>query len=376
MSDLAADIAPLSTTIDTDSGPAASGAGQPTTLAEPTLRDTIASAVKETEVPEAKPEAPQEVKEKPELPNKATEKQTPKEPVAEGKEDAPAKAPEATGQEAKDDRPSEGRKYPEPPARFQTDAKAKWTNTPYAVQQEVERMARDHETETTRYRESHDRYESVRHYDEAARRNGGDLSQSLARVVAIEDAMRANPIAGLQMVVQQAGLRHSLFDIAQHIVNQGPQALQQLGQQQQVQQSQSEVQQLRDKIAQMEQRQQGDSIASQVIAPFASQNPRYHELQDDIALFLQSGRIDPSLSPAAKLAEAYSMAERLNPPSHASSTETLDPEPESRAVVNFSGTKSIKSAPGAISEDMDDDSGDISTRDLLQRIVSKQLRRA
>jgi len=393
MTDLATDIsAPLSTTLDLDPGAGPSGAGAPRTLQtepkEPSLRDTIEQVVKEdTAKVEEKPKEKVEAEPKPEKPRDPTGKfaanEKPAETEAKGKEGEDsaqvAKEPEAgTGQDkTAQDRPSEGKRYPEPPARFQPDSKEQWRNVPRSVQRDVEVMTREHDT----YRQSHERYEPVRQYDEIARQNGRTLQDSLAKVVEIEDALAKNPIAGLDRVLQEVGPRkpngqpYSLFEVAQHIVSQGPQAYQQMSSQAQQEMSQTRVQQLEQENAQLKQAQQGQALASQIIAPFAQTHPRYFELEDDIALFLQSGRIDPSLSPAEKLAAAYDMAERLNPPSHVSAVTDPDPDPESRAVTNLSGTKSIKSAPGAVSEELEPDSGG-SIRDILESEAKRMARRS
>src|SRR3546814_11090392 len=62
---------------------------------------------------------------------------------------------------------------------------------------------------------------------------------------------------------------------------------------------------------------QEQQFAATIIDPFKRDHPRYAELEQDIAFFLQSGKIPTSLSPSDRLAAAYDMAERINPPSHA-----------------------------------------------------------
>lgn len=54
---------------------------------------------------------------------------------------------------------------------------------------------------------------------------------------------------------------------------------------------------------------QGQSVTdstTEAVTKFAAENPRFEELSDDIAFFLKSGR-------TKDLAEAYRLAERLNP---------------------------------------------------------------
>jgi hypothetical protein len=92
-------------------------------------------------------------------------------------------------------------------------------------------------------------------------------------------------------------------------------------------------------------------------------------MQSDIAMFLQSGRISQSMSPSDRLAAAYEMAVRINP---ASSSVTIDHSadamPERRADNDFGGSKSIKSSPGSVTEEVEDQatSGE-SIRDSIRK---------
>lgn len=280
---------------------------------------------------------------------------------AAAKEPAP-KAKTEDGDDA-DDKPAapekpkaerDAKDYPEAPAKFLPAAKEKWRNTPLAVQQEVARLTREHEGETQKYKDSHERYESVREFDELARQNGGDLRQSLARVHELETMMSQNPIAALNSILMQAGPRKadgqpfSLYDVAMHVAQSGPEGYQQMVRQQAPQQQQQgdpRVEQLQAQLQAMQQEQ----LAAKIIEPFKAANPRYDELEQDIAFFLQSGKIPASLSAQEKLAAAYDMAERINPSSRVAASdfsERLESQPESRADT-FSGTKSVKGAPAS-----------------------------
>lgn len=406
MSDLTPD-APLSTTIDTEGTPSASGAGTPAFVpsSEPSAHDTLTALFNDDPEPkEAAPAAkPDTGKDAP----KDGEKADPK-PVetkadkaekadnsTEAKDEKPATPRDPTGkfapkEKAEDDEPSQdgakpgeerqndGRRHVEAPRNFLPKAKELWRNTPAVVQQEVERLTREHETELQQHREASERYSAIRDYDELARSNGRDLKDSLAKVVEIENALAANPIAGLNRILQEVGPRKpdgqpiSLYEVAAHIVQQGPEGYQRMvSQQPQAQQPQvnPEVESLKQELSAI----RSQMTAAQVIEPFARENPRYYELQDDIAFFLNSGKIPNSLNPVERLAAAYDMAERINPPSH------VDPRPDTqglehdrRADDGFSGSKSIKSAPGAVSDEIEAEAqGDESARDT----ILKELRR-
>ncbi|MDR7032428.1 hypothetical protein [Mesorhizobium sp. BE184] len=290
----------------------------------------------------------------------------------------------ATGQEGEDKpRQSEGSKRNEPPARFLPKAKEHWINVPHSVRDEVHRMADEHEAEVTKYKASSERYEPIRQFDEIAKSNGRELKDSLTKVVQVEQALARNPIMGLDMILREIGPRKpdgtplSLYEVAQHIAQQSPQQFHQAmqgahGQHEQAQErqkTQTEVQQLREELNNM----RVEATAQSIIAPFAASHPRYHELQDDIAFFLQSGKIPASLSPAERLSAAYDMAERINPvgsrsmPALKDTTEPVAAKP----APDDSGAKSIRGAPNGQDPDEDDDPDATDIRKLLRREMRK-----
>lgn len=385
-SDMSAPVAPLSTQIDTETATSPSGGGQPRTLPsdeKPSLRDTISTVVKEDgEAKEKAADAPatdENPKAEDAKPDKARD-ETGKFSQADKKNEP---APEPAKVEPQADKPApqektEGKRYPEPPAKFLPDSREVWRNVPRSVQRDIDVMVRDHEESTARFKETTERYESIRQYDDLARQNGRELKDSLAKVHEIESAIQRNPIAGLNKILMEIGPRKadgqpvSLMDVAQFIVSQGPQGYQQMvaeAQRPQQQQQDPRVQHLEQQLADVQTR----HITEGVIEPFKASHTRYAELQDDIALFLQSGKIPASLSPAEKLEAAYDMAERINPPSHVTAPAAPDPEPSRLAVEDLSGTKSIKSAPGSVSTDIEAERGG-SIRDLLQDELRRQKR--
>lgn len=269
----------------------------------------------------------------------------------------------------------------QPPKSFLADAREKWTNVPRAVQRDIDNVVRQHEAEVTELRQATERYESLRQFDELAKSNGRDLTESLAKMSQIEDLMQANPYAGLNAILQEIGPRKpdgtspSLFDVAQFIVQQGPEKWQQLvGARPQAQNQQSQpdpqVEALQREIAQMKTQQTTASI----IEPFKAQHPRYEELKSDIAMFLKSGRIPASLSPSDRLAAAYDMAERINPPSNVEQPAKIaSPDADDRADKSSAARKSISSAPGSVSNDYAPERGG-STGDILREEMRRNRR--
>lgn len=368
----------LSTEIDTEAPPAPSGAGAPP-ISEPaaTPRDDLEAAFKEDDAAKEKaadPKEPEKAEERPAEKPKAEEKPKEAEPAKEKAE------PEAKVEPANDAEPKEEEKadkrHPDAPAKFLPRAKELWRNTPNEVKAEVNRVLREAEEETTRVREVTERYEEIRPYDELARQSGrAGVHESLEEVRQLEVMMQQNPIAALNRILMQAGPRKadgqpvSLFEVASHIVQQGPQGYQQMvAQKPQQQGPDPEVANLRAELTQMK----VQAAAREIIEPFAAKHPRYDELQDDIALFLQSGKIPASLSAQERLAAAYDMAVRINPTSHVAPADDEAPASTRRADDFGGSTKSIKSSPGSVSEDVDSVAA---SNESIEDSIRKELRR-
>lgn len=376
----------LSTVVDTGTDNDAAGGGK-APIAEPSARDDIAAAFKDAdEADEEKADAKQdaekaEPKPDPKAKDDAKADAKPEDKSADdAKGDKSEPKPEdadkdAAKAEAKDEKPEKG-KHHEAPEKFLPAAKEMWRNTPHPVRAEVHRVL----AEADAAREQYKRYDDIRPFDEMAKSNGRDLRESLAKMAQIEDMLQANPIAGLNAILSEVGPRkqdgspYSMMEVAQFIAQQGAQGYQQILQNgQQVareQQGQSQIQALENRIAQM----QVEAATAQIIEPFRAANPRYDELQDDIAFFLQSGKIPASLSAPERLAAAYDMAVRINPSSHVSDASASDGDNASNVRAgNFGGNpKSIKSSPGSVSDDAED--GADSSESVLDSIRAVQRR--
>jgi uncharacterized protein YfkK (UPF0435 family) len=384
---------PLSTVLDADSGPSAAGGGQ-MPLRDPerptTPRDDLAAVFAEDDkkrAEDAKAPPKEAVEPKAEKAEPAAVEKAPKVgPEAEQpKEKVEAKAAE-TEEEAtqREEKEKSDKRHVEAPAKFLPRARELWRNTPREVQTEVDRITREHGEEIQHYKMATERYEGFRQFDELAKNNGRDLRDSLVKMNHIENLIQRNPIAGLHAILAEIGPRKadgsavSLFELASHVVNQGQQAFQttmyQEQQRAQAERPNQEMEQMKAALAKQEEQ----LINVTTIEPFKRDHPRYDELQDHIALFLQSGMVPKSLSPSEKLAVAYDMAERISPPSNDQRRDTdRGLESARRADPDFSGSKSIKSEPGAVSDqDTDEYAEDKeSIRDSILK-ASRSLRRA
>jgi hypothetical protein len=231
---------------------------------------------------------------------------------------------------------SEGRKpYTEAPARFNDTGKRDWVNAPDSVKEEVHRVISENEKGIQKYKESADRYEKVREFDDLARKNGREgVHESLKQVVEIEQAFQRNPIEGLKKVTDHFGI--NLQAVAAHIVGQNPN--------QQVAEAHSRVRELEGEIARMKE----EARAPQIVQEFFEGHEDAKDYADDIAFVLKNGIV-------GDLEAAYEYVKRFKPASNAGSGQALIP-PESAAAhtpapaLNPAGSKSVSGAPaGGIS---------------------------
>ncbi len=251
----------------------------------------------------------------------------------------------------------------EAPKRFSSDiaATADWEKVPESVQAAVHRVQREMEEGITKYKSSHDRYETVREFDEIARSNGYELKDSLKKVVDIEQAFARNPVGGFQHICNHFGI--NMRALAAHITGQKAEDVQ-------VQQE-GTINELRRELADLKQQitgvstgfqQQQTASTSKEVEAFASQpgNERFYDLMDDIAFFLKSDKIDSNMPPLERLKAAYQLSDRLNPDpnakpasaqaSDATAASASDAEKEALAAQTRKGEKSITGAPSAGSD--------------------------
>lgn len=279
----------------------------------------------------------------------------------EGQPEAAKSTPEPSKSEAAAPKPAADPNSPHriAPSRFDDAAKAEWDAAPESIKGAVHRTIRELEQGHQKYRADAEAYESVRQYDDLAKRNGGNLKSSLERVTAIEDAFTQNPIQGFQKVADHFGL--NLRAVAAHIMGQKPEQVQ-AQQSHEVTQLKQTIQQLQQQVGGVTEHLQQQRVATlqSDVATFQSDpaHSRFDELAGDIKFFLESGRVDASLSPKERLSEAYKLAERLNPATPAASAngahtpttplaQTQTPTP---APPNPAGQKSVSGAPASGSD--------------------------
>lgn len=286
----------------------------------------------------------------------------------EGKEGAPEKV--ATEQDGSERRPSEGRQHVEPPARFLPKEKELWGNVPNSVKSAIQRISQEYEAEVTQHREASENWQKLSKFDQMAKQHNTNVHEALERYTALDGLLQNNPIEAIRQIMATRGITPEQY--AHHVMNNpdahrapAPQAAPDPA----VKQMGSEVENLKSQIEQM----RLEKAAADIITPFRAANPRYDELQDDIALFLQSGKIPASFSPQERLEAAYDMAVRINPTSAVAAApvvEAIAAKTERPAKLD-AGTKSIRGAPtGQDPEEDDPDATDV------RALLRKELRRA
>jgi hypothetical protein len=355
----------------TEPGAEASGASSSMTETIRLALDSVKDMPDDDDTPVAKEPEKDDIAEKPakEEPAKAEEKpeDKPAKPRGEGGKFA-AKEPDAKPVrevEPKAEAEAEEGHGPKinPPAKLLPDAREKWINTPRPVQRDIENMVREYESTIETARKDTERYEALRQFDDLAKQNGRDLRESLLKINHIENQLQSNPIAGLNAILAEIGPRKadgsplSLYEVANVIVQQGPQgyqqAIAQANRQMQVQQRDSEAERLRQENEALKAERFVSDIDARIVSPFKQTHPRFGELHDDIAFFLKSGRIPEGLSHLDRLEAAYAMAERLNPSPGSSQSQSDALDRSDRVDLDSSGRKSIRSSPGAVSPSED-----------------------
>jgi DNA-binding transcriptional MerR regulator len=223
--------------------------------------------------------------------------EAPTEPVEAAPEvDAPVVAPEAPVASV------------DAPSRFSADAKAAWATTPPAVQAEINRAFSEMEKGINDYRA---KYEPIRAIAEQAEAQGQSLADVIGNYRGIEDTLRQNPLQGLDLICKNMGL--TLRDVAAHVMGQpAPERDAQVSQlSQQLHQMQGEL--ARYQAAERRQHEEQQARTLETVSGFASSQPRFAELQHQIAWALKTEAVARTGDPAKDLQNAYDFAARLIP---------------------------------------------------------------
>lgn len=258
-----------------------------------------------------------------------------KAPEAKPGEVRPQAAPEAV----KPDAPAKPFNPEEPPTRLSAEAKAAWRAAPPAIKADVHRAFSEMEQGIAKYRPDATRYQTeIAPYEQLAQQYGMDVKGVLADYEGMARQMATDPVAVFDTLAKRHGF--TLQEVAAHVLQQDLDEY--------AQETTNEIKRLQAENAELKRQTQGytQQQSTQMqgfIAEFAVRNPRYDELEPQIAAILRSGLVTAS-DPKTKLQEAYDMAAQLKP------APQLAPQQTSRQAQTLKGQLSVTGAPGTGSD--------------------------
>ena len=226
----------------------------------------------------------------------------------------------------------------EPPARLSAEAKAQWGALPPAVKADVHRTIREMQGGIEKYRTEATRWQTdVAPYETLAQQYGMDIKGVLADYEGMARMMATNPVQVFDTLAKRHGF--TLQDVAANVLGQD---LDDYAKQtsQEIARLQQENMELKRQTQTYTQRQQQE--VQSFISDFAVKNPRYGELEPQIAGILRSGLVTAT-EPRMRLQEAYEIADRLKP------APRTAPAPQTPAIADQTrkGQLSITGAPGS-----------------------------
>lgn len=232
------------------------------------------------------------------------------------------------------------------PVRFSPDAKAVWETAPEPVRAEVARMEREMSQGLEKYKADATEFESVRPFHEMAKQSGTTLAQAMSNYVNMEKLIRSDPGRGFLELCKNAGIDpKKMGEFLSGQQTEGGDAPETAGLKGQSQALQQRIDQLEAQIGELK----SAPVQAQV-QEFASKNPLFHLLSNDIAQELQGMR---ERGETPDLPRAYEAAKQKYPElaaAHTPAPAQIPPEPSkvpapAPAAHTDKGTKSIAGAP-------------------------------
>lgn len=235
--------------------------------------------------------------------------------------------------------------FASPPGRFSADAKQAWADAPLPVRAEIDRAIKELESGIEKHRTA---FEPFKDFAAELEKNGQTFQQVLGHYRGIENLLAQDPVRGLDQICHNLGT--SLRQVAEKVMGQTPD--------QNAATYEAHIRDLNGKMANLEKQVHGVSTSVQAdreaeitrqITDFATQNPRFTELENDIATLLE-------LRKGMTLQAAYDEAARLNPlpadvqpaPAPAAQAETKPkPAQPGKGSLSLSGAPGSGSNPGS-----------------------------
>ena len=230
--------------------------------------------------------------------------------------------------------------YRAPPPRMHQQAQAEWHAAPESVRGEVYRMAKEFNDAYQRQQADVQEMEQIRQFQHMARQHGTTLQKALQNYTGMEQLLRTDLVAGLDLIINNLKLRSpdgqplGIRDVAYHILNQTPEQHRLLQSQNQQMAQSHQLAQLQQRQAALEQREQQMYARERfvynrsAVDQFADTHPRFDELGEPIMQELSYGH---------PLDVAYRRADLLHPTPAA---QTRTPSAQTRQA-----DRSISGAP-------------------------------
>lgn len=287
----------------------------------PSRRDSLAKALEAVDKAESEPKEP-----------------TAQERGPDGKFVAKDRAPETTTEKpAEPEKKAEAEAKDTPrsdaPVRFSPDAKTAWKDAPAAVQGEVKRALAELEKGI---QQKDQVLAPLKPFLDMATQHNVKLDQVINNYVQTEQLLMKSPREGFERIARNMG--KTLPDLLAEVTGAPSTATA----------ADREISALNQKIAQLESQigsvnntlttSKMETVTSQV-AEFAEKNERFDELSGEIAKLLETGY-------ASSLAQAYELAERLNPLPVAPATPLATAQ--TRAPQSVIGSPASGSNPAAM----------------------------
>jgi len=240
--------------------------------------------------------------------------------------------------------------FAEPPQRISEAARRDWATTPETVRGDIHRMHQEFGRAYQQYKGAHDAFQPIARFHHMAQQHGTTLDRALNNYVSMEQKLRADPIAGLDVIVNNLNLhgpngeKLGLRDIAYHVLSQSPEQLKMLQQgnhqqaaAQQIGALHQEINGLKQHLHQMHTQQQFVYTRS-AVDQFAATHPRFDEL---------GGVIERELNLGFPLEVAYQRAELLHPATHADQTRTTSAQTRETTDRSIHGSPDVAPSNGA-----------------------------
>lgn len=263
--------------------------------------------------------------------------------------------------------------YREPPNRFAVHAKHDWQHAPESVRGEVDRMYNEFHKAYKYFKADHDEMNTLRPFQKLAKACGTTMVKALSSYVSLEDKIRKNPLAGIDTVVTNLGLKTaegqpiSFRDICYYVATMTPEQYSQIQHHNAQIASNTQIAQARNEIAQLKQAwansqaQQAFHYTRAGVDNYASTHPRLDELGDLIEQEIKHGY---------DLDTAYRRANLLRPPTHAA--QTRNPSAQTRPATD----RSISGSPGSSNGSRPAGKPSASPRDAVRNAISRMQGRA